>query len=68
MLYSLSEIIERTKKSIKKEKERTNKFKSARAKCKKCGHEWNAIFFNVPNGETKLKCPKCGKRDSEIVR
>lgn len=42
-------------------------WRKEKVKCCSCGHTWNCIFPNVKNGETKLECPKCGKRNSMVV-
>ena len=45
----------------------SKKWRRERVRCLSCGNEWNCTFLNVRNGEAKLQCPKCKKRNSEIV-
>ena len=49
-------------------KENSKNWRRERVKCLSCGYMWNCIFLNVKGGEYKLQCPKCKKRNSEIVR
>lgn len=65
MATSLSEFLNRLKKSVNKETSKT--WKKGRAKCNRCGYEWNAVYLYIPGGEKKLQCKKCKARDSTIV-
>ena len=39
-----------------------------KVRCVECGHKWTAIYPNVvKGGQYKLQCPKCKKRNSEVI-
>ena len=64
MVTSASEFFERLLKSLTKASNK--KWQKAKARCKNCGNTWTVKY---PKGgpENKLECPKCKKRDSEVI-
>lgn len=39
----------------------------SKVKCLNCGNTWTAIYPKIKNGDKKLECPKCKKRNSKII-
>ena len=62
---TLGEMFARLTKSLKKQTEK--KWSKSKVRCKKCGTEWSVIYPKIPGGETKLQCPECGARESEVI-